>query len=277
MVLRPNQPLGKVPLILNDVFKLSKVLGSFPINSEFSGIAKFNVAKGLVLNLLAVAYAIHLSNVIWQREMPLGNKIAFSVQIVLQASFNFINLSTLVANSLLLKELYEELKDVEYDLWKNGVDWFYKASWYTKYFGFVSAIIYLVIWEIVHDFFKYILFNLIHFMTVPTAFSIMSQYMALLQICLTLIRDIRQLEDTRAMVKLYEKVLTVCRKVNTIYEQQIFLYIVSIFFIYIFTIYREVHHPMVLQKNVIWHIFRLFLFLHPLFPILRCIGCISEE
>ncbi|KAE8573895.1 Gustatory receptor 116b [Halyomorpha halys] len=269
--------IGKVPLILNDIFKLSRLIGTFPMNSEFSGISKFNLAKGLVLYLSVAVFAIPLLYSLWQKETPLANKITFTTQILLQTLFHLINLPWLVTNRFILKELYEDLKDIDYHLWKNGVDWFHKPSWSTKYFSFVIAILYLITWEIGHDLCTFFVYNIIHYLTIPGIYSIMSQYIALIQICLSMLRDIRLLQDMRTVVKLNEKVLALCRKVNTLYEQQLLFYIVSIFFIYLFTIYTKIVHSNFFEDSAAWHLTRLLLFLHPLFPIIRCVGCISKE
>ncbi|CAH1404144.1 unnamed protein product [Nezara viridula] len=47
--------------------------------------------------------------------------------------FYWIHLTWMIKNRCLLKELYEELKEIEYSFCENGISWFYKATWRTKY------------------------------------------------------------------------------------------------------------------------------------------------
>lgn len=269
--------IGKVRQILKEVFRLPRILGTCPINPEFSGISKSNLVKGLIIYVFAALYATQLLCWLWESNEALSNKITFSIQIFLQVMFHLINLPCLVTNRSLFSELNDDLKDIEYNLWSNGISWFYKPNWHVKYFSFFLSIIYLIIWDVYHDFFEFIVFNIVHYMTIPSIYSIMNQYLALLQICLSLLRGIRLLEDTRTSVQLTEKVLSLCQKVNTLHEQQFLLYIVGTFFISLFTIYTKLIHSNFFEDDAVWHILRLFLVMHPLLLIIRCMGYITEE
>lgn len=273
-----SQPtFGKVQLLLNDVFKLSRILGSFPIDAKFSGLSTFNLATGVIIYLSAATIAITLSCALWQEDTPLPYKLVFSMLMTLPTSFHLLNLSWLVTNRSLFVELYDDLKDIEYNLWENGVDWFHKPSWCTKYLSFVFGSLFYTSWEVLQDNYHFLNVVIVQHVTVPNIFIVLSQYLALMETCLSLFRVIRLLEESRTVIKLNEKVLALCSKVNALYERQLVFYILKIFVSNIFVIYINIIYYDFFRPNIIWILLSLFLAFNPLFLIIKCIGNISEE
>ncbi|KAE8573888.1 Gustatory receptor 114a [Halyomorpha halys] len=276
VIVIPSQPtIGKVVLILNDVFKFSRVVGTFPINSEYSGICKVNLIKCFFLYLsLTVSAVISFYGIIFEVRTMLAVKLWRIIYCVSSVIFYWIHLAWLIKNRMLLYELYEELKNIEYHLWRNGVFWSYKPSWCSKYLCF--SIICL------SDTFSFIIYNKYRtFLDISGSMLmyyaliiIMSQYTTLIEVLLSVLRVIRQVEESKTVVKLDDKLLALCQKVNTLYEPQLFVYIVVIFVLNLFFAYVTI-----LRKEYFLPLptFWLMSFIFPLFQMIIIVGNFSHE
>ncbi|KAE8573893.1 Gustatory receptor 115b [Halyomorpha halys] len=272
---KPCQPtIGKVELILNDVFKLSKVLGTFPINKEYSGISKYNLAKGFVLYVLAGVIITVWANSIPHHDLPMVDKVRFICQIIPIIFFHLTNLVSLVGKRLQVKELYDELKDIEYQMWRSGIDWAYKPSWFIKYIGFLCMIVTHLMWETFHTKWKYVEIRITHHITYPALHSIISQYLILLQLCLSISRKVRTIEDSDTVIKLTDKLSALCEKVNTLYEAQILAYIINIFVVMLVVVYVKIIQGTVIYiGTVLW----VGTYITPLLLITLYTGFISQQ
>ncbi|KAE8573978.1 Gustatory receptor 118b [Halyomorpha halys] len=270
----PCQPtIGKVQQVLNDVFKFSRVLGTFPIDSKYSGISKYNFAKGAVLYVLAAIIVIVLSHIV-TLDGNLSRQVRFILQSVLTIIFHLANLVSLLGNRRLVKELYDELMDIEYQLWKNNIDWSYKPSWCLTYIFFTLPIIFNLAWEIIITSGKNIELRLPYYVTHSALFSITSQYLALLQLCLSLLRHVKTIQESGTVIKLTDKILALYQKVNILHETQLLIYILNIFLVILVSIYAKI-----IQGEPINIVTACWMvnFVSPLFLITLCTGYISQE
>ncbi|KAE8573894.1 Gustatory receptor 115c [Halyomorpha halys] len=272
---KPCHPtIGKVEKILNDVFKLSRILGTFPIDKEYSGISKYNLAKGFVLYVLAGVIITVWANCIPHDGLPMFDKVRFICQIIPIIFFHLTNLVSLVGKRLLVKELCDELKDIEYQMWRNGINWSYKPLWCIKYIGFTVMIISDLLWETVYQRWKNIELRITHHLTYPALHSITGQYLALLQLCLSISRKVRTIEDSETVIKLTDKLSVLYEKVNTLYEVQLFTYILNIFIVMLVVIYvKIVQGEIIYIGTVCW----MANYVSPLLMIVLCTGYISQE
>ncbi|CAH1404146.1 unnamed protein product [Nezara viridula] len=100
--------IGKIKLILDDVFKLSRWLGTYPIDEEYSSISKLNLAKGVILYFLASVIAIEsLYGRLTVEEVPLSTIITQLLRILPIIILHWINLACLVSNRKLAKLYYD--------------------------------------------------------------------------------------------------------------------------------------------------------------------------
>ncbi|KAE8573067.1 Gustatory receptor 119f [Halyomorpha halys] len=274
----PCQPTtGMVDLVLKDVFKFSRFIGTFPIDYEYSGISKTNLAKGIILYIPAVVIGISLLHRMSSREeIFLSEKLLYVVETIPPIMFYWIHLVWLIRNKSVLKELYDELLDIEYQLRKSGVCWNYESNWYTNYLGVTSMLVTSISWDIFVENFvylkntEYIAFYIIHTVLI----TIINQYMAMVKLSLTILRDIRTIEDSKIVVKLTDEVLALCQKIITVYEPHIFLYVVVIYLVLLFTAYCMIIGIETLNAiGVIW----LMSFMCPLVQIVMTVGKFYKE
>ncbi|KAE8573891.1 Gustatory receptor 114d [Halyomorpha halys] len=270
----PCQPtIGVVRMVLNDVFKLSRVIGTFPIDSEYSRICKKNLARRIFLYILPSAIAMMFFHQIIVDEYEIFSakiwKIIYSIS---SAIFYWIDLVWLIRNRILLKEFYYELKDIEYNLWKNGVFWSYKPSWSTKYLCMIGMFLCVLFW--ITKYYQKIIYIIATYIMVNALINIMCQYTILLQVLLSVLREIKSIEDSRTVVKLTDKLLALCQNVNALYEPQLFWYILAIFMFNLFFIYvsilRKAHFTPI---YVIW----LMFFIFPLVQTVNSVANFSQE
>ncbi|CAH1404145.1 unnamed protein product [Nezara viridula] len=96
--------IGKIKLILDDVFKLSRWLGTYPIDEEYSSISKLNLAKGVILYFLASVIATEsLYGRLTVEDVPLSTIITQLLRILPIIILHWINLACLVSNRKLAK------------------------------------------------------------------------------------------------------------------------------------------------------------------------------
>ncbi|KAE8573892.1 Gustatory receptor 115a [Halyomorpha halys] len=237
----PYQPTsGKVELVLDDVFKLSRVLGTFPIDKEYFCISKYNLAKGFVLYVLGIIIITVWANSVPHENLSIFHKLRFIFQIILIVIFHLTNLVSLVGKRQIVRELYDELKDIEYQFLKNGIDFSYKPSWSIKYIGFTTMIICEIVWETVYQRWKNVELRAPHHIAYPPLFSITGQYLGLLQLCLSILRQVRRMEDIDTVIKLTAKESAFCDKMNTLYEALLLAYVLNIFAVIIIVIYVKI-------------------------------------
>ncbi|KAE8572996.1 Gustatory receptor 118a, partial [Halyomorpha halys] len=271
---KPCQPtIGKVRLVLKDVFKLSRVIGTFPIDFQYSNISKINLAKGLVLYFLTVVVAIVPLYFLTLENVSLRIKVPEIIRMIPIFILHWTHLSHLVLKRSLLKGVYDELKDIEYQFWKMDINWFHKPSWCTKYLSFAVMTVCGIGWEVLYPR-PNVLFRLPNHITYISLFSITSQYLALLQICLSMLRQVRAVEESGTIVKLTDKLLALCHDVNALYEPQLLLYIVNIFVIILAVVYQGVIKNM--TNTIDKHIWKMA-FVYPLGLITLHVGYISQE
>ncbi|KAE8573979.1 Gustatory receptor 118c [Halyomorpha halys] len=271
----PCQPtIGKVDQVLNGVFKPSRLFGTFPIDSEYSGISKYNFAKGVVLYVLVSIIATASVSIQSHDDQILMHKVRFILQTIPNIIFHLTNLVSLLGNRRLVKKLYDELKDIQYQLWKNNIDWFYKPSWYLQYAGFIAALITNLIFEILYTRWQNIEIRFPYYITYVSLYSITSQYLALLQLCLSILRHVKTIQESGTVIKLTDKVLALCQKVNTLYEAQLLAYISNIFFVLLIVIYFKTILGETFNAITVWWIVSL---VSPLLLITLCTGYISQE
>ncbi|CAH1408131.1 unnamed protein product [Nezara viridula] len=271
----PSQqyPIEKVEMVFKDIFKFSRVFSTFPIDNEYSDISKFNIAKGIVLYLLADIFGFELLYRFSIHEnFIMGGKIVFALQTIPAIMFYWIHIAWLIRNKSLFKELYDELKDIEHILWESGICWFYKPAWCTKYLSLTAMIISGTLWDILDDILnpEEQLYNMIFIALI----SVINQYAILVQVMLSILREIRTIEESETVIKLTDKLLAVCQKVNTFYEPQIFFYIVIVYLLILSTIYGMAIEVETLSLiSSIW----LLSFVSPLIHIIICVDYFSHE
>lgn len=271
----PCQPtIGKVELVLNDVFKLSRMIGTFPIDKEYSCISKYNLTKGLTLYVLAtIVISASTSRESYDDVLKLDRK-RYTLHTIFTVIFHFINLANLVGNRGLVKKIYDELKDIEYILWKSGIDWYYRPSWCIKYLGFTCMVICHAMWEIFYNRWENMRLRIPLHITYPALFSITSQYLALLQVCLSILKQIRITEDNGTVVKLNDKISSFCQNVNTLYGPQLFFYVVNLFLVNLFSIYIKIIQRVAINiVTICW----IGIYTGPLLAMTIYAGYISEE
>lgn len=242
IIVRPYQHIhSRVRLILNDVFKLSRWLGTFPIDKEYSSVSKLYLATGVVLYSVTTFIAItSLYTIVNSKDVSLSTTITESIKIIPNTILHWTNIACLIYNRKLAKVLHDELEDIEYQFWKSGTELFYKASWFTKYLSPVTMFINGIIWEVYYEKIGTFLTRIPNHITFVALFTITSQYLALLQICLSLLKMIRRFEDSETVIKLSDKVLSLCHVVNSLYETQFLLYIVNIFAVILAVVYKGI-------------------------------------
>ncbi|KAE8574082.1 Gustatory receptor 119a, partial [Halyomorpha halys] len=270
----PCQPsIGKVDLVLKDVFWFSRLIGMFPIDNEYSAISKLNLAKGIILYLpIAVFAVLMFYRIALNEDELLAEKVTFVLQTLLPIIFCWTHLAWIIRNNYILKELYVGLKDIEYHLWKSNICWFYKPNWCTKYLSVTVMLVGDLLWDIFKNFQapEYLAYYLLD----AAVITIMSQYALLLQILLYLLRDIRAMEESDIIIKLTDKLLALCQKLNTLYELQLLLYIVLM---YLFILFKSL--DMILRRETITGgplIFLMSLVL-PVAQTVMNIGLFSQE
>ncbi|KAE8574079.1 Gustatory receptor 119d, partial [Halyomorpha halys] len=233
----PCQPaIGKVDLVLNDVFKLSRLIGTFPIDQEYSAISKWNLAKatilylpGTIMAILQIRWLILLENVLFV------DKVTYSLQTTLPIGFCWIHIAWLVRNRCLMKDLYGELKDMEYNLWKSGICWIHKPNCCIKYITLAIMLVSIISWDTMNGFanpenFTYYIFDV-------ALVTITSDYAILVQVFLSILTYVRAIEDSHIVIKLADKVLALCRKFNKLYELQIVWYLAFVYFYILFSVF----------------------------------------
>ncbi|KAE8573411.1 Gustatory receptor 112, partial [Halyomorpha halys] len=271
----PHQPtISKVELVLNDIFKLSRAFGTFPINSKYSGICKVNLLKSIFIYLpLTLIAVILVCWVVNQQYKLLALKIMDMVYTISPVIFYWVHLAWMIKNMALLKEVFNELKDIEYHLWNNGVRWCYKYSWYTKYLLLVGIFFSDMTWVIINE--KYQSFinivgtNVMYYAVI----TVMNQYTTLIQLLQTLLRSARSIEESKTVIKLADKLSALCQSVNMLYEPHIFLYIVVIFVVSLFAIYMTILLKESLPEIIVWALLLMF----PLVQIVISVGNFSHE
>ncbi|CAH1397547.1 unnamed protein product [Nezara viridula] len=152
--MNPCHPtIGKIELVFNDIFKFYRMTGSFPIDSEYSGISKSNLVKVAILYLAITLIVLKkiCKMILSSESMPAT--LAYMFQHIPTTIFFWVHLTHLIRNRKFLTELYEELMDIEYQMWKSDVCWSYKPDWFAKYLG-VSALTISDVF-ILHDRVKY--------------------------------------------------------------------------------------------------------------------------
>ncbi|KAE8573897.1 Gustatory receptor 117b [Halyomorpha halys] len=271
-----SQPtIGKVELGLNDLFKVPRMIGTFPIDSNYSGISKFNLTKGIVFNLLTTTISIMWFNSLsWRTEISFVEKLGNVLHILNPVFFNWIHLSWSVRNRYLIKEIYNELREIEYQLSKSGVCLFYNPTWFTKYLSLAVMLSCEFLWELITKKLKTPQDNLVYIAAYTPFLSVMSQYVALIEVLLSILRGIRSIEESVSVVKLTDKLLALCQKVNTLYELQLFLYIDILFVMILILTYVPIHD---------WSSFSPILgiwamsFFFPLFQMILYVGMFCKE
>ncbi|CAH1404143.1 unnamed protein product [Nezara viridula] len=236
-----QQNIGKVKLMLNDIFKVSRVIGTFPIDSEYSGISRYNLAGGVFLYVIGSGAITVITHCMPNDDVALPSRILFIFEITPIIFFHSINLLWLVVNRGLMKELYDELMDLEYQLWKRGIDWSYNPSRCLKYLGPIAMAFFGIYWEIFYTKWKNIEFRIPQHIIYPPLISVTSQYLALLQVCHSLLKVIRTIEESGTVIKLTDKVLTALQKVNTLYEPQLLTYISNLFVVILVLAYSKIN------------------------------------
>ncbi|KAE8573069.1 Gustatory receptor 119h [Halyomorpha halys] len=264
---------GKVDLVLKDVFKFSRLIGTFPIDYDYSAISTSNLAKGVILHLSSAAIGVLLVyGVTSDESILLSEKLMCILQIIPPIMFYWIYLARIIRNKWLLKEVYDELKDIEYHMWKNGVNWCYKPNWFSKYLSVTANLISSMLWDAVDGYQNpnYMVCYLIH----TTLIAIVTQYANLLHVLTSILRDIRMIEDSKSVIKLTDKLFALCEKVMTVYEPQICLYIIVIYLFLLFTIYiMFIIVENMISIDVIW----MMSFMSPLVQIVLHVTVFSKE
>ncbi|KAE8573410.1 Gustatory receptor 111 [Halyomorpha halys] len=258
----PCQPtIGKVELILNDVFKLSRFIGTFPIDSEYSGISKLDIAKVVLYIFPSILATIVSCWIFLNEDLFVALKIVSTIHAMSPVIFYWIHLAWLLNYRFLLEEFYKEMKDVEYILWKSGVYWFYKPSWFTKYLSLAVMSACSLTWIILYvgirnsaiiDHVRAIS-SITTFLMFTALMTVVNQYSTLVVVLVSILREIKSVTESKTVIKLTDQLLNLCQKVNSIYEPQIFIYIIIIFAINLFYIYGR----MILQEyfstlSLIW-------------------------
>ncbi|KAE8574078.1 Gustatory receptor 119c, partial [Halyomorpha halys] len=234
--LAPCQPtIGKVDLVLDDVFNFSRLIGMFPIDFRVSVIHRCNLAKGIILYLPTSAISILvLHRSISSEDVLLETKVSFTIITLTPILLILIHFACLIRNKCLLKELYDELKGIEYQFWKSGVGWFHRTNWFTKYFSIPIMLVSCLVWDTIDG---NQLPEATAYYFIYTAFlTIMIQYAILIQVFLSILRSIRTIEESRIVIQLADKLLALCRNVNTLYAPQLFLCISLTYFLILFTV-----------------------------------------
>ncbi|CAH1404142.1 unnamed protein product [Nezara viridula] len=144
---RYEQNIDKVKLMLNDVFKLSRVIGTFPIDSEYSGISKYNLAGGVIFYVLGSIILTVSAHCVLRDDEILHSRILYIFEITPIIIFHSINLLWLVVNRRLMKQIYDELMEIESQLCNRGIDWSYNPSWRIKYLGLITMALCYILWE----------------------------------------------------------------------------------------------------------------------------------
>lgn len=274
LTIQPQENIDKIKLILDDLFKLSRLIGTFPIDSDYSGISKYNLTKGMVIYVIVSTIIMVLSNCVTNDDVEQPEKVLYIFQIAPIVIFHLINLLWLVVNSHLIKEIYDELKDIEYQLSNIGLDQSYSLSWFVKYLGFAAMIVFGIVWEVFYKRWKHIEFRLPHHMTYPSLIAVMNQYLSLLQICYSMLKLIRMIEESDAVIKLTDKLLAVFQKLNSLYEPQLLAYISNIFLVILVMSYvKIIMGSSIYVGTVSW----VIAYLTPLLMITLYSGYISQE
>ncbi|CAH1397548.1 unnamed protein product [Nezara viridula] len=271
----PCKPtIGKVELVLNDVFKLSRMIGTFPIDKEYSAISKYNLTKGLTLYVLATIVISASTSRESYDDVLESERARYAFQFILTVILHFIHLAYLVGNRRLVNKLYNELKEIEYLFWKNGVDCCYRPSWCVKYLGFIFITICHVAWETYYTRWIHLELRIPSHINYPAVFSITSQYLALLQICQSILKQIKTIEENVTVVRLKDKILSLCQNVNTLYEPQLLCYIVNVFLVILGALYvKTIQHAPMSIGTICWFV----IYTWPLVVITLYVGNISEE
>ncbi|KAE8573890.1 Gustatory receptor 114c [Halyomorpha halys] len=273
---RCQPTLGKIEQVFKDIFKLSRMVGTFPINSDYSGLCKINLSKSVILYLSLTANAMmSLYRIILDASDMVAGRLSKTIFYTSSVSFYWIHLTWLIKNRMLLKEIYEELKDMEYNLWKHGVYWVYKPSWRTKYLCLTAICL--------SDFLSFMFYE--RYLRIKEVIGCMIMYYALIVIIcqyttlvnalLSILREIRSIEDNKTVIKLTNELLALCQKVNTLYEPQLLLYIVVIFIIDLFFIYVSILRKELV--NLIVGAFWMMSFVSPLVQLLVRVAAFSQE
>ncbi|KAE8573412.1 Gustatory receptor 113 [Halyomorpha halys] len=266
--------IGKIERVFNDVFKFARVIGTFPINSEYSGISKMSLVKSILLHFVPTAIAIRSSyRRAFYKHGMLAVKLWKIIYYMSSVIFYWIHLVWLMRKRILLKELYEEMKDIEYDLWKNNVYWFYKTSWCRKYLSMSAILATVVLWIINNNFNNVI--NIIASYQMFNAFiNVISQYANVVEVLTSILKEVKLIEGSVTVVRLTDKLLALCQHVNTLYEPQLFLYIFFVFLHNLFYIYTTILQEEHLSLNgSVW----IMSFIFPLVQTVVTVGAFSQE
>ncbi|KAE8574081.1 Gustatory receptor 119b, partial [Halyomorpha halys] len=266
--------IGKIDLVLNDVFKFSRFIGTFPIDHEYSGISKLILVKCVILNLPADFILIFISyQTTLLQDILLSEKLMYAVQTIPPILFCWVHLAWIMRNKCLLKELYDEFKDTEYHLWKSGISWIYKPNLWRKYLSVAAMLVSSILWDIFVDGsegLENFSFYIIH----TALITIVSQYVDLVQVLLSFLREIRTIEESKTVIMLTDKLFSLCQKIIAVYEPQLFLYIVVVYLFILFTVYDFMMEGEAVNLiGVIW----ILSFMSPLILIVICVGEFYEE
>ncbi|KAE8573896.1 Gustatory receptor 117a [Halyomorpha halys] len=271
-----SQPtIGKVELGLNELFQVPRMIGTFPIDYNYSEISKFNLTKGIVFNLLTAAISITWFNSFsLRKEKSFIEKVGNILQIVLPLCFSWINLMWLISNKCLVKEIYEELIDMEHHLSKRVVRILYNTTWLTKYLSLTLMVASDVVWELICDELRNPQDIVVYSSAYAPLHLVMSQYVGLVEVLLSILRGVRSIEESESVIKLTDKLLALCQKVNTLYGLQLFLYINIVFFTILILAYVPIHDWLSFSPILtIWAIS----FFSPLVQIILYIGNFNHE
>lgn len=269
-----NPTIGKVEIVLNGIFKFHRMTATFPIDSEYLGISKSNLVKSVIIYLPITASV--LRNIFQKVSIStsLGGFLVYMFQNLPPVVFFWIHLTWLTWNRNFLKELYEELKDIEYHIWKSRVSWSYKPSWFVKYLSITTMTVCEIVWEIIYNDCKDIDETIMSIFIFCILLNVITQYVLLLKLLLSVLRSIRTIEESKVVIKLTDKLLALCHNVNTLYGPQLFLYIVITFFLILFTVYHLVIvNAQISLPTIIW----MLTFFFPLVQILMDVGAFSQE
>ncbi|KAE8573068.1 Gustatory receptor 119g [Halyomorpha halys] len=273
-IVAPCQPtIGKVDDVLNEVFKLSRFIGTFPIDYEYSAISQLNLAKGIILYLPSGVMVVSLVyRIILQDDALLAHKVTYVLQSLPPILFCYMHVARLIRSKGLLNEIYNELKEIGYNLWKCGVCWFYKPHWCTKYLSLAVMLGSSLLWDIPDG---TLCLEYLPFYIIDIAFiTIMSEYAILVQVLTSILRSIKKVEESKTVVMLIDKLLTLSKKLNTLYEPQLVWYIVVVYLLILFTVFDLI---LAMKTIMGFPLISLMSLLFPIAQIIMNVGYFSQE
>lgn len=269
----PSIPtIGKVEMFLKDVFKLPRLIGTFPIDNDYYSISKSNLAKGVVLYFSCCALALIGAVKYISNEHLFSQKYTYVQRTVPAMIFYWIHLSWIIRNRKLLQEVYDDLKDIEYCLWTNGVRWNYKSTWSTKYLSLTAMYISGFLWDVLDEFRLFV--DIPYYFIYGALMNIVIQYAILVQLLRSALRCVRSLRGSSTVVVLTDKLLDLCQKMNQLYEPQLFFYIVVVYKLILSSVYIQIVVGETLAEVcIVW----LMSFMFPLVQTIMNIGEFSQE